>query len=51
MDKVYESIKKERGVELAPCFVDAALEIKQEIRDILESGREEAYRKAYAMYL
>ncbi len=51
LDKVFESIKKERGVELAPCFVDAALEIKQEIRDILESGREEAYRKAYAMYL
>lgn len=51
VEEIFDRIKKESGTLLAPCFVDAALEIRQEIRSILESGREEAYRKAYEMYL
>ncbi len=51
LDEVLEDLKRERGILLAPCFVDAALEIRQEISSILENGREEAYRKAYELYL
>lgn len=49
LEGVFENMEKERGVRLAPCFVDAALEIRQEIRGILERDREEAYKKAYEM--
>lgn len=49
LEEVFENMEKERGVRLAPCFVDAALEIRQEIRGILERDREEAYKKAYGM--
>ena len=51
LEEVFENLKKESGTLLAPCFVEAALEIRQEIQGILEGGREEAYRKAYGMYL
>lgn len=51
LEEIFEGIKEESGVSLAPGLVDAALEIRQEIRGILEDGREEAYRKAYELYL
>ena len=51
LEEVFENMKKDSGSLLAPCFVEAALEIRQEIRGILEDGREEAYRKAYELYL
>ncbi|MCM1215326.1 MAG: HD domain-containing protein [Lachnospiraceae bacterium] len=44
-----EKMKGESGIRLAPCFVDAALDIGQELCRILEQDREEAYREAYLL--
>ncbi|MCM1541386.1 MAG: hypothetical protein NC121_08995 [Blautia sp.] len=45
--EVLANLKGECGIRLEPCFVDAALDIGQEICHILEQDREEAYREAY----
>lgn len=49
LEETFDNMKKESGSLLAPCFVEMALEIRQEIGEILENGREEAYWKAYDM--
>lgn len=50
LEEIFKEIKDKSGSVLAPHFVEAALEIQQQIRDILQNSRAEAYRSAYEMY-
>lgn len=50
LEEVFEEIEKKSGSVLAPHFVETALGLRREIRDILQKSRIEAYRSAYEMY-
>lgn len=50
LEEIFEEIRQKSGSVFAPYFVETALELHGEIRDILQKNRAEAYRSAYEMY-